>query len=56
MRKDGPDLWAMNPDGGTDTKYSASQVSSFLSSAPTTPSAFAGRDYLFTGIAMRAWK
>jgi hypothetical protein len=55
LRKDQGKIWAMNPDGATDTEYSESEVGNFLA-GQTSPVSFAGKAYLCAGIAYRAWK
>jgi hypothetical protein len=54
LRRDQGNIWVMNPDGGSDTQYSDSQVLGFIS-GQTTPVTFACRSYLCAGIAYRTW-
>lgn len=54
LRKDNGKIWAMNPDGGTDTEYSEAEVLNFIS-GQTNPVNFANRPYLSAGIAYRVW-
>lgn len=55
MRKDQGKIWAMNPDGATDTEYSESEIGNFLAGQQNSVN-FAGKAYLCAGIAYRAWK
>jgi hypothetical protein len=59
-RLDGGTYYVMNPDGGTDTAYTGTDLSSFLNApimkTPTMPNplpfAGLGKDYIYTGIAV----
>lgn len=59
-RREGNSYWALNPDGGTDKSYDASEMIRFM--AVTDPiikpkPEFASKDiYLYTGLSYRAWK
>jgi hypothetical protein len=55
MRKDGGQIYVMNSDGPSDTPYSDSAIGGFLA-GQTAQVAFAGKQYMFTGIAYRVWK
>lgn len=54
-RKDQGSIWVMNPDGKSDTQYSEGEITTFLN-GQQAPTAFAGKSYLATGIAIRIWK
>lgn len=51
-RLDGPTYYVLNPDGGTDTPYTLGDMKTFLGASPASPQSFAGRNYIYTGIAM----